>query len=186
VSFQTVRASAQETLRSWAPADEPQELLRLTYLSYLAAVPDAVRRDCAAGHITASALICDIQRRRVLLTLHPRIGRWVQLGGHCEDEDVSLVGAALREAREESGIDDLTIDPTPLQVHTHALTCSGGVPTHHLDVQFLVTAKPGSIARISDESLDLDWFGIGALPAGVDASVVELVAAAARRIGGRS
>ena len=44
-----------------------------------------------------------------LLTLHPRLGRWVQLGGHCEDGDADIAAAALREAREESGIDGLTI-----------------------------------------------------------------------------
>lgn len=184
MSFEAVRASAQATLREWSPVDESQEPLRLTYLSYLTAVPDAVCRECAAGHITASALVCDIEQRRVLLTLHPRIGRWVQLGGHCEDADSSLVGAALREAREESGIDGLAISPVPLRLHTHALTCSGGVPTHHLDVQFLVTAEPGSTARISDESLALDWFGIDALPSDVDTSVTELVAAAAARLYG--
>ena len=32
--------------------------------------------------------------RRVLLTLHPRLGRWVQLGGHCEETDSDILGAA--------------------------------------------------------------------------------------------
>ena len=31
----------------------------------------------------------------MLLTLHPRIGLWVQLGGHIEPEDGSLLAAAL-------------------------------------------------------------------------------------------
>lgn len=182
MSYQSVRASAQDILQRWSPAGTSQDPLRLTYLSYLIAVPEAVQRDCTAGHITASALVCDVEKRSVLLTLHPRIGRWVQLGGHCEADDQDLPAAALREAREESGIDALRIDLVPLQLHTHSLTCSGGVPTRHLDVQFLVAAEPGSTAQISDESLDLDWFPFDQLPRDADDSVQQLVAAAESRL----
>ena len=40
----------------------------------------------------------------MLLTLHRKVGRWLQLGGHCEPADTTLAGAALREATEESGL----------------------------------------------------------------------------------
>ena len=65
------------------------------------------------GHITASALVLDHTGTETLLTLHPRLGRWVQLGGHCEDGDADIAAAALREAGEESGIDGLTIGAMP-------------------------------------------------------------------------
>ena len=64
----------------------------------------------------------------VLLTLHPRVGRWVQVGGHCEPGDHTLLDAAAREAREESGIGSLSFDPTPLDLDVHPITCSLGVP----------------------------------------------------------
>ncbi|MDZ4265979.1 MAG: NUDIX domain-containing protein, partial [Mycobacterium sp.] len=103
---------------------------------------------------------------------------WLQLGGHCEPDDESVVAAALREATEESGISGLTIDPLPVALHVHPLTCSLGVPTRHLDVQFVAHAPEGAEIAISDESLDLRWWPLDGLPAGSDFGLTQLAAAA--------
>lgn len=138
-------------------------------------------RSCEPGHLTASAVLVDPAAERVLLTLHPRVGRWLQLGGHCEPGDTSLVDAAAREAREESGIDGIAMDPIPLDLDVHPITCSLGVPTRHFDVRFLAVAPANAVARISAESTELGWFGWDALPTDVD-SIPELVAAARQRL----
>lgn len=181
-----LHADALTTLHDWQPADPDQDALRHAYISYLLAMPDAMARSCAPGHLTASAVVIDPARRATLLTAHPRIGRWVQLGGHCEPEDVTLRAAALREAREESGIEALHIDPLPLQLHVHPLTCSGGVPTRHLDVRYLVTAPAYADAVISDESDDLQWFGFDELPDDLDRPTVMLIAEAAAELDRRA
>src|SRR6202000_2396226 len=98
---------------------------------------------------------------RVLLTLHPRLGRWVQLGGHCEDSDTDILGGALREATEESAVDGLRISPALAAINVHALTCSLGVPTRHLDLQFVAHAPAGAQIVVSEESVDLRWWPIG-------------------------
>ncbi|MDG3008808.1 NUDIX hydrolase [Rhodococcus sp. D2-41] len=133
-------------------------------LAFLDAAPDGCLRRCVAGHVTASTLVLDHTGTRVLLTLHPRVGRWIQLGGHCEETDGTVLAAALREAREESGIAELTIDPELLALHTHPITCSLGVPTRHLDLRFLVRAPEGARIVRSDESDDLRWWPVDALP----------------------
>jgi len=175
----SVRQSAIAVLSDWQAPDRSQDSLRHAVLAFLHARDDACRRECAPGHITASALVLDDSGGQVLLTLHPRLGRWVQLGGHCEDSDGDIVAAALREATEESGVDGLQIVPNLAAVHVHALTCSLGVPTRHLDLQFVARAPTGAQIVVSDESVDLRWWPIDDLPAGSDAALVYLVDRAA-------
>ena len=176
----SVHASAVATLTEWQAPDPGQDALRHAVLAYLDAQPDGCRRACVPGHVTASALVVSPDGE-VLLTLHPRFGRWVQLGGHCEDADADIRAAALREATEESGIDGLRLDPDLAAVHVHPVTCSLGVPTRHLDLQFIARAPADAQITLSDESLDLRWWPIDALPDGADAGVTHLVAVAKRR-----
>ncbi len=171
----TVRDSAIAILTRWRAPDDAQDSLRHAVLAFLHARPDACRRACVPGHVTASALVLDHTGSRVLLTLHPRVGRWVQLGGHCDDDDADIVAAALREATEESGVVGLRIEPELAAVHVHPVTCSLGVPTRHLDLQFVAHAPAGAQIAISDESHDLRWWPADALPPGSDHALAYLV-----------
>jgi 8-oxo-dGTP pyrophosphatase MutT (NUDIX family) len=169
---------AADELRAWRPADAGQDSLRHALLAFLAARPDdACDRSCVPGHLTASALVVDAAGERALLTLHPRVRRWVQLGGHCEPGDATLRDAALREATEESGITGLTIGAEPSHIAVHPITCSLGVPTRHLDVRYLVRAPAGAVERISSESDDLRWWPLDALPTD-DPSLADLAGSA--------
>lgn len=183
MSHAELHSDAIRVLTAWRPSDESQQALAHGYLAFLAARADATRRSCVPGHLTASAVMLSADRRSTLLTLHPRVGRWLQLGGHCEDADATLADAALREAVEESGIADLTPVAGPIQLDVHPITCSLGVPTRHLDVRFSIVAAAGARAVISDESDDLRWWPVDALPERTDpllaASVRLAVAAAA-------
>ncbi len=174
---------ARAVLATWQAPEAGQEKLRLTYLDHLESHSNAMQRSCHPDHLTASVLIFSSDHAQVLLTLHKVMHRWLQTGGHCETEDLSIVDAALREGREESGIHNLSIDPTPVWLSHHEVPACGPIrPSHHLDVQFIAVAPEGAQPEISDESDDLAWFGIDSLPAGTDGSLRELTVAGARRL----
>jgi len=176
----SVRESVIAALSDWAAPDDAQDALRQAVLAFVLGRPDACERACVPGHITASVAVFDHTGARVLLTLHPRLGRWVQLGGHCEPDDADIRAAALREGVEESGIPGLVVDPRLVAIHVHALTCSLGVPTRHLDLQFAAVAPAGASIAVSDESLDLRWWPVDALPPDTDHALAALVSRAAR------
>ena len=172
---------AVETLDGWRAPDEGQGELRAHYLRHLRERADGMWRSCRPEHVTSSALVVDASGSRVLLTLHKTVGQWLQLGGHCEAGDTTLAGAALREATEESGLTGLSIDPSPVQLSRHQLLAGGCAGAYHLDVQFLVTATAGTDYVVSEESHDLAWFPMDALP-DVDHSVQDLVTRTRHRL----
>ncbi|MFF0966329.1 NUDIX hydrolase [Streptomyces sp. NPDC003703] len=157
---------------------EDQTELRQIYLDHLAAHPDGLWKACGDGHITASALVVDPGRGRVLLTLHKKLRMWLQMGGHCEPEDATLAQAALREGTEESGIPGLSLLPGgPVRLDRHLTPCAW-----HLDVQYAAIAPPGAVEAISEESLDLRWFAYDEVGGVADDSVVRLLEATRARL----
>ncbi|KUP96574.1 NUDIX hydrolase [Thermobifida cellulosilytica] len=177
----SLHADARAVLSSWRAPDAAQEELRRSYLDHLDRYPDAMWRSCLPGHLTASAAVLDASGSRTVLTLHRKIGLWLQLGGHCEPGDSSLAAAALREATEESGIAGLQLLPVPVRLDRHAVPCGGG--SWHLDVQYAAIAPEGAEPVVDPaESAGLGWFDVAALPEPSDDACRALVAAAARAV----
>lgn len=137
--------------------------------------PRCFERDCFPGHITASAWIVSRESRKVLLTHHRKLDRWLQLGGHTDGES-DVLASALREAREESGIAELVPipgggEPRILDVDVHEIPARASEPAHqHHDVRFLLEASEHApLARQRAESKALRWFPA----AGIEARFAE-------------
>ena len=181
----SLHADALASLTAWAPPTPGQAAARDRYVAHLRAHGDGMRRECYPDHLTASTLVLSTDGESVLLTLHAKARRWFQFGGHCEIGDRTLVGAAAREAHEESGLAGLALDPVPVQLSEHAVPfCDPRGGVHHLDVRFVAVAPPGADHAVSDESLDVRWWPAGALP-DPEPDLVELVALARARLPAR-
>jgi 8-oxo-dGTP pyrophosphatase MutT (NUDIX family) len=156
------RAAWQE-IEAYRPVDASQASVRLRFLAFLREHPNALERACVPGHLTASAFVVDGAEERALLLHHAKLGRWLQPGGHIEN-DAGLGQAALREVREETGLNDLVLHPQLIDLDIHRiperLRKDGTLePEHlHLDVRYLVIARAHEPLIESEESLGLGWF----------------------------
>jgi 8-oxo-dGTP pyrophosphatase MutT (NUDIX family) len=165
-----VRARLLQILSNAQSADEKEAHDITTMQKLIQAHSNIMAQNCEIGHITGSALIIDgTQARtggRVLLHHHRTLKRWLQMGGHA-DYEKDFAQVALREASEESGLDDLAFLPKPdpqndilpIDFDIHTIPASKGRPEHlHLDWRYvLVTHQPDDVAPPKDESQKWQW-----------------------------
>ena len=183
-AYLSLRADAQALLSGWDAPDAEQDSLRVELLDHLDAHPDAMWKQGPPAHLTASALVLNPSLDKVLLTLHAKAGLWLQFGGHFEPEDASVLAAATREAREESGIAGLELAPELVHVDRHSLVASGfGRCREHLDLRYAGVATDESGFAVSDESLDVRWWPVDDLPAESGEEILPLAVAARRLLG---
>lgn len=125
----------------------------------------AYARSRLEGHFTGSSWLVSADGLRVLLTHHKKLDRWLQLGGHA-DGDTDLAAVALKEAEEESGLSDLSVEPEIFDIDLHFIPEHKGVPGHwHYDARFVVVANGDERFAVSDESHALAWRDIASLAA---------------------
>ena len=161
VPLDRARAALRDALLRHVPADAAEADHLKEILVLVEREPACFSRQTfTPGHVTGSAFVVCRTTGRVLLHHHRRLNSWLQLGGH-DDGERDPRATALREAAEESGLEDLTLlSDGILDVDVHDIPAGKGEPPHkHHDVRYaLVTEHPEAIQRDAGESLDLAWF----------------------------
>src|SRR5215813_11483032 len=159
------RTELLRQLRAHHPFDEHERRM-------LERISDFVRdheacddRNLKIGHLTGSAWIVDRERAHALLTHHAKLNIWVQLGGHVET-DPDMLGAAWREAREESGLCGVRpIFDRIFDVDVHEIPATPKDPAHfHFDVRYLFEADRDAALGVSAESKSLRWIAFEKIP----------------------
>jgi 8-oxo-dGTP pyrophosphatase MutT (NUDIX family) len=147
-------------LRTYEPADALEAGHRAAMFHLLTSDGAFSRGHFAPGHFTASCYVID-DGGRLLLHHHRRLDRWLQMGGHVEGEETTEL-AALREATEESGLDDLTLVDGIVDLDIHPIPAGKGEPDHaHFDVRYVARTRRAEAVRLDHvESNDLRWFAL--------------------------
>jgi len=168
-------------LARWTAPDERQERLRADYLAHVHAHGTAaLTKGGHPAHLTASCVVLSEDLAETLLCFHRKGRFWVQLGGHLEASDGSLLDAAGREAREESGATTVQIlGEAPFDLDRHALS-GGWTCAEHLDVGFVAVVPRSAAVAASDESEALAWWPVSALPADSVSGLADRVSRARR------
>lgn len=155
----------QDALNRYCPFNEQEEQDKTQICSLLG--DDTIyTRDNSVAHLTASAWVVSPDRTQVLLIYHNIYKSWSWMGGHADGER-DLCQVALREVREESGLEHVRLlSPDIFSLET--LTVDGHikrgkyVSSHlHLNVTFLLEADPSAPIRVKpDENSGVAWFPV--------------------------
>ena len=173
----THQAQLLTLLQTHHPIDQTEATHHQQIQTFVTQTPACTSRQTLSGHITASAWILSPNNNSALLTHHRKLKRRLQPGGHIDPDDTTIQAAALREAKEESGIPNLRLlDEGLFDVDVHIIPARKTEPEHfHYDVRF-VFQSPSHDFVVSEESNNLAWIALDKISELVnDESILRMV-----------
>ena len=131
------RDNLKQLLINFKPDDGKEKVHKTQMLDFLSEHKDCFERTCSIGHFTGSCWLLNQNLDQALLLHHKKLDKWLQLGGHC-DGDSNLLNVALKEAREESGINDIEpVQNTIFDIDIHLIPqINDEKPHYHYDIRF--------------------------------------------------
>lgn len=160
----------RQQIMAYEPVNEQEARDKKLFLDWLESGQDILTRENEVAHLTASAWVVSPDRKSVLMAYHNLYNSWAWLGGHADGES-DLLGVALREAREESGIE--SVHPVSEEILSIETLCVNGhekrgryVPSHlHLNVTYLLEADSAQTLRVKpDENSAVAWIAVEDVP----------------------
>jgi 8-oxo-dGTP pyrophosphatase MutT (NUDIX family) len=156
--------SLQRELRVYAERASVEQAIQSRRFAEFVKVSAAPwRRSSQVGHLTVSAWITDAENEFVLLVHHKKLNKWLQPGGHIDDDDSSFVDAALREASEETGLEDLELAQDHgnaiFDLDVHHIPARADEPAHfQYDIRFRFVAQRAALTLNHEECHAIQWF----------------------------
>lgn len=156
----------KQQLEQYKPYNAQEEKDKEIILRYMETFDNLFTRENEFAHITASAWLVNENHTKVLMAYHNIYNSWSWVGGHA-DGDMDLLHVALKEAKEETGLTNVT--PVSEEIYSIEIL---GVPAHvkkgkhvathvHLNFTYLLEASENDLTRIkADENSDIGWFDL--------------------------
>ena len=156
----------KENIENFIPYNEQEEVERKIMLDYIRDFNDILTRQNEYGHFTSSAFVLNKERTKMLMIYHKIYNSWAWVGGH-SDGDSDLLYVAMKEAKEETGIKNVT--PISNDIYSLEIINVNGhekrgkyVGSHvHLNVTYLLEADENEEIHIKeDENSGVKWVPI--------------------------
>lgn len=153
-------------IAQYRPWNEQEERDQRLILKYMDLFDNILYRENEIAHISASSWIVNEDRTKVLMIYHNIYDSWAWTGGHADGEE-DLLGVALREAKEEAGIQN--IKPVMEDIYSLEILCVNGhikkgkyVSSHlHLNITYLLEADENDTLKIkADENSGVRWMDL--------------------------
>ena len=152
------REYLKSLLEKYYPTHVEEKVVKIQMLNFLKFCKDCFERSCRIGHFTASSWLVNKDLSKILLMHHKKANRWLQLGGHC-DGDSNVLRVAIKEACEESGIDNIILLQEGIfDIGMHLIPqVKQELPHYHFDIRFLLKANDDKLT-MNEEAYALKWF----------------------------
>ena len=156
----------KESIEKFNPYNEQEEVDRRIMLNYINDFDDVLTRQNEYGHFTSSAFVMNKERTKILMVYHKIYNSWAWTGGH-SDGDSDLLYVAMKEAKEETGIKN--VSPISKDIYSLEILRVNGhekrgkyVGSHlHLNVTYLLEADEREEVHIKeDENNGVKWVPI--------------------------
>jgi 8-oxo-dGTP pyrophosphatase MutT (NUDIX family) len=153
-------------IQSYKPLNSVEEAYKNDAILFLLSNSNPLNSFNGIGHITCSAWIVNKTRSKALLLKHRKLNKWIQPGGHISYTDSSLINAAYREAKEETGLTSIEmIFGDIFDIDVHKIIQNNEFPEHtHYDIRFLFQADDNEFVKLNEEeSFESLWICINDL-----------------------
>ena len=156
----------RKKIEGYVPYNEQEEKDKSNILKYMNSFDNVLTRENEFGHFTASSWVVNKERTKVLMIYHNIYKSWAWTGGHA-DGDSNLFNVAIREVKEETGIQNVT--PIKDDIFSMEIVCVNGhvkrgkyVSSHvHLNITYLLEADETEELKIKeDENSGVKWVDI--------------------------
>lgn len=156
---------------NFKPLNEQERIDKDIIIEFINKHNNAYCRDNLIGHLTASSWIVNADKTKVLMVYHNIYNSWSWTGGHM-DNDKDFLKVALKEASEETGIDNFKVlndgkiySLEILPVNSHVKKGKFVNAHLHFNITYLLEASESDSVRAKlDENKDVSWIDILDIP----------------------